>query len=93
MDGLSVAKIRTSLVQCLRGYSVNGFGLQRKKDAGGPYQDCPTTNTHSMFDTIDQIVALAGAESEEDMVNTGHEDIDLKDDTAAAKFEIEDTRY
>tara|TARA_R100000664_G_C2735655_1_gene125174 strand:- start:147 stop:482 length:336 start_codon:yes stop_codon:yes gene_type:complete len=47
----------------------------------------------SMFDTIDQIVALAGAESEEDMVNTGHEDIDLKDDTAAAKFEIEDTRY
>ena len=37
MDGLSVAKIRTSLVQCLRGYSVNGFGLQRKKDAGGPY--------------------------------------------------------
>ena len=38
MDGLSVAKIRTSLVQCLRGYSVNGFGLQRKKDAGGPYR-------------------------------------------------------
>jgi hypothetical protein len=49
--------------------------------------------TDSMFDTIDQIVAIAGAEGEEDIVNTGHEDIDLKDDTEAAKFEIEDTKY
>jgi len=47
----------------------------------------------SMFDTIDQIVALAGAESEEDMVNTGHEDIDLKDDTEAAEYEMKHTEY
>ena len=47
MDGLSVAKIRTSLVQCLRGYSVNGFGLQRKKDAGGPYMTLAFLPTHA----------------------------------------------
>jgi cell division ATPase FtsA len=47
----------------------------------------------SMFDTIDQIVALAGSEGEEDNFNTGHEDIDIKDDTEAAEYEMQHTDY